>query len=100
MWCAQRTPTTSPGGLRRYTDTMVDSKIQSYHSSIQRDRTERILPLLIEQHGHRIWHSHNNPLDELIATVLSQHTSDINTERAFASVKQAFPDWESVRTAP
>lgn len=91
----------SPGGARRrYTDTMVDSTIQSCQSSTVRDRIDRILPLLLEQHGHRTWHSHNEPLDELIATVLSQHTSDINTERAFASLKQAFPDWEAVRTAP
>ena len=76
---------------------MVDSTIQS---SILRDRVDRILPLLLEQHGHRTWHPHNEPLDELIATVLSQHTSDINTERAFASLKHAFPDWESVQTAP
>ena len=61
---------------------------------------DQILPLLVEQHGHFWWNSHNEPLDELIATVLSQHTSDINTERAFASLKRAFPDWESVRTAP
>ena len=63
-------------------------------------RIDRILPLLVEQHGHRTWHSHNDPLDELIATVLSQHTSDINTERAFSSLQHAFPDWEAVRTAP
>ncbi len=64
------------------------------------DRIDQMLPLLVQQHGHRTWHSHSDPLDELIMTVLSQHTSDINTERAFASLKHAFPDWESVRIAP
>jgi len=51
-------------------------------------------------YGPRRWRSHGEPLDELIGTVLSQHTSDINTERAFRSLKQRFPQWEQVRAAP
>ena len=39
-------------------------------------------------------------LDELVATVLSQHTSDINSERAFAQLKARFPAWEQVADAP
>ena len=39
-------------------------------------------------------------LDELVATVLSQHTSDRNSERAFASLKERFAAWEDVRAAP
>ena len=42
----------------------------------------------------------NDPLDELIATILSQHTSDVNTERAFASLKARFPTWDGVVAAP
>jgi endonuclease-3 len=32
--------------------------------------------------------------------VLSQHTSDVNSERAFASLKARFPAWERVLAAP
>jgi endonuclease III len=39
-------------------------------------------------------------IDELVATVLSQHTSDINSERAFAQLKTRFPSWEQVADAP
>jgi endonuclease III len=39
-------------------------------------------------------------LDEVVATVLSQHTSDRNSERAFGQLKAAFPDWEQVLDAP
>ena len=39
-------------------------------------------------------------LDELILTVLSQHTSDINRDRAFAGLKVRFPSWEQVLAAP
>jgi endonuclease III len=38
-------------------------------------------------------------LDEVIATVLSQHTSDLNSERAFARLKEKFPAWEDVLAA-
>jgi endonuclease III len=41
-----------------------------------------------------------DPLSELIAVVLSQHTSDVNSERAFNSLRARYPDWESVRRAP
>jgi endonuclease-3 len=39
-------------------------------------------------------------LDELIATVLSQATSDLNSERAFAQLKARFPSWQQVADAP
>ena len=39
-------------------------------------------------------------IDELVATVLSQHTSDVNSERAFAQLKERFPSWEQVADAP
>jgi endonuclease-3 len=39
-------------------------------------------------------------LDEVVATVLSQHTSDINSGRAFARLKEIFPSWEQVTDAP
>ena len=41
-----------------------------------------------------------DPLDELILTVLSQHTSDLNAERAFGSLRASFPTWEAVVAAP
>jgi len=41
-----------------------------------------------------------DPLDELILTVLSQHTSDLNAERAFEQLNTAFPTWQSVVDAP
>jgi endonuclease-3 len=39
-------------------------------------------------------------IDEIVATVLSQHTSDTNSERAFAQLKEAFPSWELIAAAP
>lgn len=39
-------------------------------------------------------------IDEIVATVLSQHTSDVNSGRAFAQLKERFPSWEEVLDAP
>lgn len=37
-----------------------------------------------------------NALDELIFTVLTQHTSDLNAEKAFDRLRQTIPTWEEV----
>lgn len=42
----------------------------------------------------------STPLDGLIATILSQHTSDTNSRRAFDRLKVAFPSWQTVIDAP
>jgi endonuclease-3 len=39
-------------------------------------------------------------LDELIATVLSQNTSDTNSGSAFDELRAKFADWDAVRRAP
>jgi endonuclease-3 len=42
-----------------------------------------------------------DPLSELIQTVLSQNTADVNSDRAYASLMARFGgDWEAVRAAP
>lgn len=39
-------------------------------------------------------------VDELVTTVLSQATSDVNSGRAFAGLKERFPTWDAVLHAP
>lgn len=39
-------------------------------------------------------------VDELVLTVLSQHTSDTNRDRAYGSLRARFPSWEEVLGAP
>ena len=39
-------------------------------------------------------------LGELIACILSQHTSDLNSGRAYEALRARFPTWELVRDAP
>jgi endonuclease-3 len=39
------------------------------------------------------------PLEELVVTVLSQNTSDVNRDRAYAAMRQRFPTWEDLAGA-
>ena len=39
-------------------------------------------------------------LEELIAAILSQNTSDANSDAALARLKQRFPDWDSLAAGP
>jgi endonuclease-3 len=55
---------------------------------------------LVDHYGRPSWEVRNEPLDELIGTVLSQHTSDVNADRAFAGLRRAFQSWEAARDAP
>jgi endonuclease-3 len=59
----------------------------------------QVLRLLRKEYGPRIWQPGQDPLSTLIATVLSQNTSDVNSHRAFAALVNRFGSWESVATA-
>lgn len=59
----------------------------------------RVYETLIATYGEPKNEPDNDPLGGLIATILSQHTSDSNSERAYQHLVTAFPTWESVRDA-
>lgn len=62
--------------------------------------TKLVLERLESSYGRPEWHPSGDPVGELVQTILSQHTSDINSERAFRQLRERFPSWESVRDAP
>jgi endonuclease-3 len=61
---------------------------------------QEVAARLVGHHGPRHWQSDGDPVDELIGTILSQHTSDTNTARAFTSLRERFPTWQDVIEAP
>ena len=63
-------------------------------------KAEKVYHSLAMYYGDLEWRKSNDPLAELILTILSQHTSDLNRDRAFASMRARFPTWEEVRDAP
>jgi endonuclease-3 len=54
---------------------------------------------LIAFYGEPVWRNPLPPLDELVSTILSQNTNDINRDRAFNLLRGRFPTWEAVRDA-
>jgi endonuclease-3 len=61
----------------------------------------RVATLLRHAYGpRRPLRRRDNPLNTLIHTILSQNTSDANSDRAYATLRQHFPDWEDVHRAP
>ena len=63
-------------------------------------RIRAVYRRLEKQHGSFPREEPRAPLDELVLTVLSQHTSDVNSNRAFRSLRSRFPSWEQVLHAP
>ncbi len=55
---------------------------------------------LLEAYGKPARRGCSDPVGSLVQTILSQNTSDVNTARAYASLRAAFPDWRAVMTAP
>jgi endonuclease III len=55
---------------------------------------------LLDFYGRPEWEATHAPLDELIGTILSQHTSDVNSERAFGALRSACATWEAARDCP
>lgn len=55
---------------------------------------------LLAAYGEPTWRDPLPPVDELISTILSQNTNDINRDRGFNSLREKFATWEQVRDAP
>lgn len=51
-------------------------------------------------YGKRPWRTWGPPLDELIATILSQNTTDRNSGLAMERLEKAFPSWDAAADAP
>jgi endonuclease-3 len=64
-----------------------------------RERLRRVTAILDDYYGRPVLSPRYPPLDELVFTVLSQNTADVNTERSFAALKARFRRWEEARDA-
>jgi endonuclease III len=62
-------------------------------------RALKIHQKLLEAFGEPVWRNPLPAMDELVSTILSQNTNDINRDRAFNALRAKFPRWEQVRDA-
>jgi endonuclease-3 len=67
---------------------------------VDRRRLRAIARRLARAYGKPPAPRHLPPLEELVLTVLSQHTSDTNRDRAYADLRRRFGTWDDVADAP
>lgn len=84
---------------------MASMKLSSENLSKLRGTPRRnalaaeVLQRLDPIYGPVVWAPRFNALEELIFTVLTQHTSDSNAEKAYAALRKQFPSWIDVLEA-
>ncbi len=61
--------------------------------------TSQVLDLLWQEYAPFPWEPRYDPITEVVYTILSQHTSDRNSERAFKSLIDTFGSLEEVSQA-
>lgn len=54
---------------------------------------------LMDLYGYPEWRDPLPPMDELVCTILSQNTNDVNRDRGFNQLLARFDSWEDVRKA-
>ena len=59
-----------------------------------------VLARLRPRYGALRWRPHGDGVSELVLTILSQHTNDTLSGKAFARLLATFPDWDTIATAP
>jgi endonuclease-3 len=59
-----------------------------------------VLARLRPRVGELHWRPHGDAVAELVLTILSQHTNDTLSGKAFARLLAEFPDWDAIADAP
>lgn len=62
-------------------------------------RAQDVMDFLGADYGPAQWHVRYSPVEELVYTILSQHTSDLNSERAFHNLMDTFASIDDVADA-
>jgi endonuclease-3 len=60
---------------------------------------DRILQILSAKYGEKRWRLQRSPVAVLVQTILSQNTSDRNSEPAFQHLLASFDGWEEIADA-
>jgi endonuclease III len=65
-----------------------------------RARMKRILTLLTRAYGPRTWKCWGRGIDVLVDTILSQNTSNANSDAGYRRLRRRFRSWNQVASAP
>jgi endonuclease III len=77
--------------MRHGAEPVPPARLRRKAEAIDRVLRRHLRPL-------RPWRT-RDPLGMLVGTILSQHTSDINSDRAYAQLRRRLRTWEAVRAA-
>jgi endonuclease-3 len=64
------------------------------------ERIELIWQRLQQHYGAPPLHPNDDPVGELVSTILSQHTTDRSSWAAYQELRERYPTWDMVRQAP
>ena len=82
------------GRASQYSTRLIRCRMQNIRMS-----PDSVIEKLVALYGEFEQTPRYNALDELIFTVLTQHTSDLNAERAFNRLRATIPSWEEAMVA-
>lgn len=71
-------------------------KVSSNKSNSNLLSAQLVLETLEPEYGPFIWKSRYDPIHEMVFTILTQHTSDLNAEKAFENLMKKFGSLENV----
>ena len=66
---------------------------------LQRAKTAAVRDKLQEAYGAPTWRPDLDPVSQLVSTILSQNTNDVNRDVAYEQLRARMPTWEQVRDA-
>jgi endonuclease III len=69
------------------------------NASQLKSKVRRVVAALEKHFGEPNTRRRVDLIGSFVVTILSQHTSDLNAERAFGVLKSKFPEWEDVANA-
>ncbi len=79
-----------------------EQKARAYARRLERYRPGLVgftMDGLADLYGRPVWSARLDPISELVLTILTQNTADVNAEKAFESLRLAYPSPESVPIA-
>lgn len=62
-------------------------------------KTQELIKRLDDYYGLKEWSRWREPVGELVRTILSQNTTDKNSLKAYADLKEAYPTWDDILVA-
>ncbi len=64
------------------------------------EKAREVRDRLMAHYGYPHWRPHRDPLEELIITTLAQNSTDHNADIAYRRLRERFPTWMDVMSAP